>query len=157
MIWESRSERTADVVRDDRFLPRTSADKTVAMFIDAIRGHGNPDTVTPAQLREWTGCSYSTVRRVMRKLEWLPSGVTSSMTWNRPGVPIPAEVAAVETTAAPAPVVQLPTPKTMKPRADRGQRVELTAELDGLTIADLSAAWKVLGFTLEIHAVPVRR
>ena len=54
---------------------------------DALRSHGNPSTVSPATIRQWTGLSYGVIRRVMTAEGWEEQGKTTKLRWVRPRPP----------------------------------------------------------------------
>lgn len=176
VVWESRVEAPEPPPRDPRFVPSLPGQVTEAALIDAIRGHGNPAEVTPAQLRAWTDMTPTRIRGGMRRLGWTSVGNTKSAVWVRmapsspetPSQPVavlkqpnqastPSEAPTAPLSAVPerkpSPVRSLPKPAAGE---NAGTKVPV-ASLGSITISDLVAAWHALGYDLEVRAVPVAR
>jgi len=157
LIHSSESGKiTAPGLRDERFLKH---DPSTQKIRDALRSHGNPAKVSPASLRQWTGLSYSSIRRVMLNEGWTAVGKTTKLVWHRPRLvpeaqplaPLtpqsdeqPKEVEQMPIYDEPTIVVNNPTPEPK------------TLDLDvvgNMTIEQLRIAYLAAGMEIRVTVV----
>jgi hypothetical protein len=140
--------------RDERFLKTPPNTQKIR---DALRSHGNPSTVSPATLRQWTGLSYGVIRRVMTAEGWTEEGKTTKLKWIRPR-PVPEVVpSAPLNPVLPDPVneeVAEVKDEVIYARVDTPQPKVLELDVIGhLTIEQLRLSFLAAGLEIQITVV----